>query len=130
MVIPNVNIWIWNHDIPCLNFCDLDILYLSFMISRQIFVLGISQHKSRYPEDILSYVGTTIFMPWISFLVSSNSFLASLGHSCLYSIAPPCDPTTPNPSCITATCHTSVSDIDRPPTRGLPLPKHHNHWVT
>ena len=53
---------------------------------------GISHHKSRYPWDICSYFETTIVVAWISFLVSLDSFLASLGSSHLWSIAPPFGP--------------------------------------
>ena len=72
-------------------FCELDILHLPFMISRQMswFVLGISPHNSEYPWDILSYFGTTIAIPWMHYLISQDSFLASLGRCRLWSIAPP-----------------------------------------
>ena len=46
--ISKIKIW----DIPLLKDGDYDIMYLCFMISRQIIILGISRHKTRYLWDI------------------------------------------------------------------------------
>ena len=79
-----INIWIWDYGIShqdSQTFRDLDFLYLSYMILMQIYVLGISQDKSKYPGDImiLSYLGTTLvteIIPWISYRIHSKAVLS------------------------------------------------------
>ena len=123
---------------PCLNFWWFGYLESIFIISRKTFVLGISQHKSRHPYDILSYFWTTIGIPWISFLVSPDSFLASLGSSRLWKIMPTFGPggmTTP--SSFLHHSHSTVKYLSlrhwqTPQTRLAPQgqPKCHHHWFT
>ena len=97
----------------------LDILHLSFMISRQIKVRIISQHNSRYPSswDIFSWhrLGTTIVIPRISYLASPESFLALLGcpRSLRWILV---EWPVLAPSCITAIC--------------LPLLNSYSHLLT
>ena len=53
MVIPNVNIWIWDipsHDLTIFVIWKLSCIY---MISRQIFVLGIKLGNLSTSQDIL-----------------------------------------------------------------------------
>ena len=130
MVIPNVNIWIW--DIPCLSFCDLRLWFQQF--SRQIFVLGISQHKSRYPWDILSYFGNTMVIPWnqhgypflsarIHSLPHWHWAAAAFGALRLLLVPVALPRIAPSQSCITAICSTSASVTDRPPQTRLAHPK-------
>ena len=123
-------------------FCDLDILYLSFMISRHIFVslghiiLGTYYHISEVPKlyhfesimmDILS--GQPRFIPRLS--------AASLSSHSLGSIAPPFGPgdmtvtTLPTLFLHRSQGHSQYlslteSGTERPPGLVLPLPKRHS----
>ena len=82
----------------------------------------ITHNYHSYTMDFLSF--RLSFSP-ISFLASLCCSLWSI-ELFLVRVAQPLLAMT----CITAIRSTSVSYTDRPPRRGLPLPKYHNHWLT